>query len=187
MVQIQSQPLTLAEFLDLPESKPAVEYVDGKIVQKPMPKGKHSTIQTELSFTLNAILKRQKIAWAFTELRCTFGGRSIVPDIAVFTWDQIPCDENGEISDNFYLAPDWTIEILSPEQSRTKVIKNILSCLADRTEIGWLIDPQEQSIFVYQSQQSPEIFDQWESVLLLPSFAKQITLSLGDVLGWLIK
>jgi hypothetical protein len=53
--------------------------------------------------------------------------------------------------------------------------------------MGWLIDPQEQSIFVYQSQQSPEIFDQWESVLLLPSFAKQITLSLGDVLGWLIK
>lgn len=187
MVQIQSKDITLADFLALPERKPALEYVDGQIFEKVMPKGKHSTLQTELSFTLNSVLKQKKIAWAFTELRCSFGNRSIVPDIAVFTWEQIPCDENGEIADNFYLAPSWTIEILSPEQSRTKVIKNILYCLNDKTEMGWLIDPQEQSIFVYQPQRSPEIFDEWESVLLLPSFAKEIKLTLGEIFEWLIK
>lgn len=187
MVQLQSPNLTLTEFLRLPECKPAKEYIDGQIIQKPMPKGKHSTLQTELSFAINTILKREKIAWAFTELRCTFGNRSIVPDIAVFTWETIPCDQNGEIADNFYLAPNWTIEILSPEQNRTKVTKNILYCLTHQTEMGWLIDPQEQSIFVYQPGKSPEIFDERESVLLLPSFAKNIKLSLGDIFGWLIK
>lgn len=53
--------------------------------------------------------------------------------------------------------------------------------------MGWLIDPQEQSIFVYQPQRSPEIFDEGESLLLLPSFAKEIKLTVGEIFGWLIK
>jgi Uma2 family endonuclease len=41
MVQTPSRTLTLAEFLQLPETKPASEYIDGQIIQKPMPQGKH--------------------------------------------------------------------------------------------------------------------------------------------------
>ncbi len=41
MVQAQPKILTLEEFLKLPETKPAREYIDGKIIQKPMPQGKH--------------------------------------------------------------------------------------------------------------------------------------------------
>ena len=158
MVTISSTPITLKKFLALPETKPASEYIDGKIIQKPMPKGKHSTIQTELSTVINIALKPQKIARAFTELRCTFGGRSTVPDVAVFTWDRIPRDDNGEIADSFQAAPDWTIEILSPEQSHTKVTKNILHCLDHGTQLGWLIDPREQSILVYFPKQQPAFF-----------------------------
>jgi Uma2 family endonuclease len=34
--------ITLEEFLKLPETKPASEYIDGEIIQKPMPKTRHS-------------------------------------------------------------------------------------------------------------------------------------------------
>lgn len=37
MVQITTKPLTLAEFLQLPETEPASEYINGQIIQKPMP------------------------------------------------------------------------------------------------------------------------------------------------------
>ena len=135
-----SQKIPLEEFLALPETKPASEYIDGKIIQKPMPKGKHSTIQGELIIALNGVLKPQKVARAFPELRCTFGGRSTVPDVTVFTWDKIPRDDNGEIANSFEVAPDWTVEILSPEQSQTRVTRNILHCLDNGTKLGWLID-----------------------------------------------
>mgnify|MGYP002777021227 FL=1 len=128
MVQIPSKSLTLEEFLKLPETKPASEYIDGEIIQKPMPQGEHSAIQTELPAKVNAILRPQHIARAFTELRCTFGGRSTVPDVSVFTWDRIPRKENGGVANVFSIAPDWTIEILSPDQSQTKVTKNTLHC-----------------------------------------------------------
>jgi Uma2 family endonuclease len=187
MVQTSSKSITLEEFLKLPETKPASEYIDGEIIQKPMPQGKHSTIQTEFSTTVNVILKPQQVARAFSELRCTFGGRSIVPDVSVFTWQRIPRDQDGEVANIFPVAPDWTIEILSPDQSQTKVTKNILHCLNHGTQMGWLIDPDEQTVFVYLPKQQPEVFDQLEQLLPVPTFADGLKLSVGLVFGWLLE
>lgn len=112
MIQAPSKVITLAEFLQLLETKPASEYIDGQVIQKPMPQGKHSVIQGELVPASNGIVKPKRIAHAFPELRCTFGGRSTVPDVAVFRWNRIPRDENGEVANTFPAAPDWMVEIL---------------------------------------------------------------------------
>jgi len=186
MVRTPSKPLTLEEFLKLPETKPASEYIDGQIIQKPMPQGKHSTIQTELSTAINAVVKPQRIARAFSELRCTFGGRSTVPDVSVFIQDRIPRDRNGEIANVFQTAPDWTIEILSPDQSQTKVTKNILHCLKYETQMGWLIDPDEQTVFVYVEKQQTQVFDEPEALLPVPSFASELRLTVKELFGWLL-
>lgn len=185
MVQTPLKPISLDEFLALPETKPASEYINGKIIQKPMPQGKHSSIQTELSAIINFALKRQRVARAFSELRCTFGERSIIPDIVVFAWSNIVRDENGEIANAFRVAPDWTIEILSPDQSQTKVTKNILHCLDHGSEMGWLIDPDEKTILVYQPKQQPLIFDNLEQLIPTPAFAETLQLSVNDIFMWL--
>ncbi|MBE9126016.1 MULTISPECIES: Uma2 family endonuclease [unclassified Coleofasciculus] len=187
MVQTPSKLLTLDDFLKLPETKPASEYIKGQIIQKPMPQGKHSTIQTELSTAINAVVKPRKIARAFSELRCTFGGRSIVPDVSVFVWDRIPRDEKGEIANVFPFAPDWIIEILSPDQSQMKVTKKIIHSLNYETQAGWLIDPDEQTVLVYLPKQQPEILDEPEQQLSVPSFASELRLTVEELFGWLLE
>ena len=186
MVQALSKTLTLEEFLKQPETKPASEYIDGQIIQKPIPKGKHSRLQGEFVPAINGVVKPQKAACAFPELRCTFGGRSTVPDIAVFVWNRIPLDKTGEIANEFLLAPDWTIEILSPGQGHTKVTKNILHCLKHGTQMGWLIDPDEKAVFVYHSKQEIEIFDEPDELLPTPSFAQGLNLTVKDLFSWLL-
>ena len=185
MVQTPVKIMTLAEFLLLPETKPASEFIDGQIIQKPMPQGKHSLIQIELGANINTAFKPQRLVRAFTELRCSFGGRSIVPDVVVMTSGRIPRDENGDIANVFEIAPDWTIEILSPEQSHTKVTKNILHCLQNGIQMGWLIDPAEQSIFVYLADRTIQVFDESIDILPVPDFARDFQLTLGDLFGWL--
>ena len=185
MVQAPSRILTLAEFLTLPETKPASEYIDGQVIQKPMPQGKHSVIQGELVAVINRVVKAQRIARAFPELRCTFGERSTVPDIAVFVWSRIPRDENGEVANTFNAAPDWTVEILSPGQNQTKVTKNILYCLKHGTQVGWLIDPAEQTVFVYRSQQETAVFDEPEADLPTPAFASELQITIQMLFAWL--
>lgn len=190
MVPAESKTLTLEEFLKLPETKPASEYIDGQIIQKPMSQGKHSKIQGELVSAINLVVKKKKIACAscsiastrgtratafraFPELRCAFGDRSTIPDIAVFVWSRIPCDENGEIANTFSQAPDWTIEILSPAQSYTRVTKNILHCLKHGTQMGWLIDPEEKTVLVYRPKQEIELFDEPNTLLSVPPFVSE--------------
>lgn len=185
MVQTPPKFLTLAEFLTLPETKPASEYIDGQIIQKPMPQGEHSAIQTELAPAINQVVKAKQMARAFTELRCTFGERSTVPDIAVFLWHRIPRKENGTVANVFSVAPDWTIEIFSPAQSQTKVTKNILHCLTHGTQMGWLIDPSEKSVFVYCPDQPTTFYDEPSLRLPVPDFAQDFELTIADLFGWL--
>jgi Uma2 family endonuclease len=186
MVQIPAKSITLEEFLKLPETKPASEYIDGDIIQKAMPQGEHSVIQTELSPAINLVLKPKQIARAFCELRCTFGGRSIVPDISVFLWGRIPRQENGGVANVFSIAPDWTIEILSPNESQTKVTKNILHCLKHGTQMGWLIDPEEKSVFVYLPDRAIAFYDEPEIRLPVPEFAKDFNLTVEGLFSWLL-
>ncbi|MBD0344622.1 MAG: DUF29 family protein, partial [Coleofasciculus sp. Co-bin14] len=87
--------IVLEEFLKLSETKPASEYINGEIIQKPIPKGKHSRLQLRLCDAINDVAEPLHIASAFPELRCSFGIRSIVPDVAVFKWSRIPFDADG--------------------------------------------------------------------------------------------
>lgn len=185
MIQTPNKPLTLDEFLELPETKPAQEYINGQILQKPMPQGKHSRIQAESIITINAVSKPQKIAYAFPELRCTFGERSIVPDVVVLCWPRIPRDENGDIGNICLTYPDWTIEILSLNQNPIKVTGNILYCLNHGSELGWLIDPETQSILVFLPQEMPQLLEKPEDNLPVPEFLAELKLTVGDIFNWL--
>ncbi len=175
--------LTLEEFLKLPETKPTSEYINGEVIQKPMPKGRHSRLQGKLCTIINQVTEEQKIAYAFPELRCSFGDRSIVPDVAIFQWSQIPFTKEGEVPDNFERPPDWVIEILSPEQKANKVIGNILHCLAHGCQLGWFVDPDDLSILVFLPDQLPVLL---QGKVALPVLSPiELELTVAQVFDWL--
>lgn len=178
-----AQNLSLEEFLKLPETKPASLYINGEISQKPMPKGRHSRLQGKLCAAVNQVTEERRIAYAFPELRCSFGQRSIVPDVAVFQWHRIPFTVDDQVPDNFELPPDWTIEILSPEQKANKVIGNILYCLEQGSRLGWLVDPDDLSILVFLPKQQPVLLQGQDSLPVLPEI--ELALTVDHVFGWL--
>jgi Uma2 family endonuclease len=181
---LQAPPIDLAAFLHLTETKPASEFIDGQVIQKPMPQGEHSRLQQKLITAINAVTEDDRQALALPELRCTFGDKSLVPDIAVFEWGRIPISPAGGIANRFAIAPDWAIEILSPDQSSTRVTANLVHCLEHGTQLGWLIDPAEQLVLVYPPGQQVLVISQ-AAVLPVPEFATGLRLSVEQVFGWL--
>lgn len=177
--------ISLDDFLLLLETEPESEYFDCEIIQKPMPKGKHSAIQGEFTAFINSALRAKRMARAFPELRCTFGGMSIVPDISVFRWENIMRDPDGKIANIFNIPPDWMIEILSPDQRQSKLIKKVLFALGHGTEMAWLVDPDEELIFIYRPNQALQMCDRPEHVLPSPSFAIDLQLTVATIFGWL--
>lgn len=178
------QRLTLEQFLRLPyiEESPAWEFVQGEISQKPMPGGKHSRIQSRLVSVINSAVDSPYEA--LTELRCTIGGRSIVPDIAVLELSQIPADQNGEIiSTGINVAPAWIIKILSPQRSQMKVTRKILHSLRHGGQLGWLIDPEERVVLVYRPDRLPEEWTENTELPVLPGLS--LSLSVAQLFSWL--
>ncbi|UKO99408.1 Uma2 family endonuclease [Nostoc sp. UHCC 0870] len=175
--------ITLEAFLQLPETKPASEYIDGKITQKPMPQGEHSRLQGKLVSTINGVAEPQKTALAFPELRCIFGGVTIVPDIAVFRWERIPREPSGRIANRFETYPDWVIEILSPDQTQAKVLRKLLHCSQNGTELGWLIFPEDASILTILPNQRVEMLTGTDTLPILSNI--DLSLTVEQVFSWL--
>jgi Uma2 family endonuclease len=182
MVSTTTKPASLESFLSQPETKPASEFINEKTTQKPMPQGKHSRLQVKLSTSINQVVEISKIAYAFSELRCTFGGASIVPDISVFRWERIPRDEFGQVANRFQIYPDWAIEILSPDQRQNKVLANLLHCIENGTELGWLLNPEDESVLVV-SDRSIQIFKGADQLPVLNGINLELTAE--QIFGWL--
>ena len=184
MVQTSVQPLTLDAFLALPETQPASEFINQQVIQKPMPQGEHSILQGELVNTINAAGKPNRLAYAFPELRCVFGGAAIVPDVAVFRWQRIPKTASGRIANRFETFPDWAIEILSPEQAQTRPLEKLLHCIEQGSELGWLLDPAADSVLVISSESRIRLYRGQAPLPTLPNLTLEI--SAEKIFGWLL-
>ncbi|MEO0377495.1 MAG: Uma2 family endonuclease [Cyanobacteria bacterium P01_A01_bin.17] len=183
MVQASAPPLTLATFLQQPETQPASEYINHQVIQKPMPQGEHSLLQVGLCKAIDQVAEPQRIAKAFSELRCVFGGAAIVPDVSVFLWGRMPRSPSGRIANRFEVYPDWAIEILSPDQAQTRPLEKLLHCADHGTKLGWLIDPEAESILTLSAESQIKLFRGTQGLPVLADI--DLKLSADDVFGWL--
>jgi Uma2 family endonuclease len=152
----------LEAFLSQPdiEASPAWELINGRAQQKPMPTLFHSRLQRNL---VNAINARTADFEAIQELRCIVPPLSPVPDIVVVANHRLP-DGDQPLQG----APDWLIEIRSTNQSTLDLQNKILHCLANGSQLAWLIDLQQQRVWVWQGPELPIIYRDEE---MLPTLA----------------
>jgi Uma2 family endonuclease len=176
--------MTLEEFLKLPEDKPYLEYIDGRIEVRVSPQFKHSLITLRLMERLNRWGEPARLGLALPELRCTFGGRSIIPDIVYLLMEHIETDASGEPLNEIRRPPDIHVEIISPDQRIKKARNKLAHSIAQGCPIGWLIHPDRKTIEVFRAGQpagplAPESVLEGEPVL--PGFRLPVT----EVFGWL--
>ena len=156
---IPRKQLTLEEFLKLPEEEPPLEYEDGRITRKVLPKGKHSRLQLRLVDLVNRATVPANLACAFVELRRAFGGRSPVPDVSIYRWERIPLDADGEVANDFSEPPDVVAEIVSPDQSVMSLVRRCLWYVAHGVKVALPIDPSDKGVLVFRPGQIPESLD----------------------------
>ena len=150
---ITQRRMTLAEFLDLAEEEPALEYFGGRVTQKVSPKIRHGALQAAGVGFVNAFAVPRKLARAFPETRTTYGGTSTVPDVVVFRWDRIPEDEHGELPEEVFTHPDIAIEIISPGQSLRSLSARCRWYVDNGVSLALLVEPRGRFIRVFRHGQ----------------------------------
>jgi Uma2 family endonuclease len=148
--------LSLDEFLRLPEREPPLEYEDGEVTQKVSPKHRHSRIQTRLAVRIESLPESTDVI-ASVELRVTFGGRSVVPDVSVFRRGRVPVDAAGEVENDVPVPPDVVFEVVSPKQSLVRLFRRCIWYVNNGVGAAVLIDDQDRSILLFRSGAEPRV------------------------------
>jgi Uma2 family endonuclease len=179
--------ITLDEFLRLPEidERPYLEYIDGRIEAKVSPQKKHGILEKRLINHIDAYAEPRQLGQTFPELRCTFAGRSIIPDVVFLLDDHIETDKEGEVLDPTLWPPDIHVEIVSPDQSLRKCREKLAFSTANGCPLGWLIDPGRRTVSVYRLGQCVErlpVDGELKGAPVLPAYR----LPVAELFGWLI-
>ncbi len=178
--------LTVEQFRRLPGTKPALEFVGGRVIQKMSPKTTHSVIQFRLGLRLHEHVKPNNLGELFPELRCTFGGESIVPDIAFFRSDRVPVDDRGHYIDDVTYAPDLSIEILSRGQTIREMSKKLTRAVRKGVRLAWLIQPRRERAFVFQADTPIQVLERG-AVLSGGEVVPGFSLPLDEIFSWLVR
>lgn len=146
----RTRPMTLDEFLALPETEPATELIDGYPCQKPVGKLRHSRAQTNLLLLL-ARSPATSAGRPLVELGVRRGRANLrVPDVSYY----LPGNEPGAIADYPERAPDLAIEVRS-EGQLIRILEERLAFLREQgTACTLLVDPEARTVYVTDAARS---------------------------------
>jgi Uma2 family endonuclease len=127
--------------------KPACDYVDGVLRQKPLPTWKHGLLQGHLMQLINVGFPDFEAASEVTvRLR---PGKYFVPDVIV--------QQLGRIQDPYPTEPvHFCIEILSPDDRMSEVLGKSEEYHAWGVETAWIADPDNERAWEYRAGQRPK-------------------------------
>src|SRR5207302_364358 len=93
---ISNWPLTLEQFLALPDAEPHLEMgQNGEITQKVSPTTEHAALQRELAARLEAHARAHRQGHAFSEQRVVLSRVARVPDVSFYRQQRLPLDASG--------------------------------------------------------------------------------------------
>jgi Uma2 family endonuclease len=83
-----------------------------------------------------------------------WAGRTRAPDVGFYSWDRLP---GGKVPEAPLptLAPDLAVEVLSESNTRAEMRLKRQDYFAVGTRLVWEIDPEERTVAVYTSVESP--------------------------------
>ena len=148
-----SRLMTLDEFLELPETKPYTELINGELCQKPVGKNRHSAAQTNL-----LILLARHAATAQGKPRTELGfrfprtsrGNLRVPDVSYYLPGYVP-DLDEDYPER---APDLGAEVRSKGQSIVSQRERLAFLRSQGTRCTLLIDPEAQTVEVHDGERT---------------------------------
>lgn len=157
--------MTEAEYLALPEEKPYLEYVDGLVLQKPMPNADHRRLVNYVSIELG-LYARGTHGDAGPEGRIRLGEvpNYRIPDAAYWA----PGQPSGDDS-----IPTFAVEVRSPDQTMDELRAKCRFYRRNGVGACWLIDPESRSVELFEGDADgkPLGLDAELTSVLLPGFS----------------
>jgi Uma2 family endonuclease len=137
--------------IEIPEVKPALELIDGRLVQKVSPRRAHAQLQGRWLLALQAWAGERGDAlpeWRFSFAPPGSDWSSLVPDVGYVRRERLDAMPAAEAEEPQF-APDVAIEIISPSDRREDIAWKIAAYLAGGTALVATVDARSQQVFAH--------------------------------------
>ncbi|MEA2784380.1 MAG: hypothetical protein QOF71_484 [Candidatus Eremiobacteraeota bacterium] len=163
--------------MEIPETQPATELVDGRLVQKLSPKWRHQELELRWTHALRAW--GGEGARAIHEWRHEFRApghsfASLVPDVAYLSRES--SDALGPAASEAPMrAPEVAVEILSAGESERYLAWKVAAYLAAGTLVVFVVDPPKRTVIAH-SRDKVQRFGPGDTVrhVTMPGFSYAI-------------
>lgn len=150
MATALTAPLTLEEFLALPDDGNKYEISEGELILVPPVKLKHSRIVRKVFKEIEASLDKSRAGEAYAEageILSRIPATMRIPDISLVSNQRI----NATAEDGYLEgAPELAVEVVSPSQSATKLNVKIRQLLQTGAKQVWVLYPETKTIHVHR-------------------------------------
>jgi Uma2 family endonuclease len=138
-----------------PQTKPASEWIAGRVVQKVSPTQRHASAQARIAAAFMAWADATGIGRVGTEWEFRIAppgevARSLVPDVAFLSYAKVGFDHD-EAAQMPAIAPNVAVEVLSPHDRRRNVDEKIRVYLACGTGLVAVADPERRNLTLHDS------------------------------------
>lgn len=179
-VPTEGEVLSLEEFERLPEEEGKGELVRGRVVREPPAGMEHGRIAARLAALLQRFVREKKLGEIFgaeTGFVLDEDPPTVrAPDVAFVARGRLP---EGDLPTGFgRLAPDLTVEIVSPSNTAAEIRAKVLDYLDAGTRAVWVVDPATRTVEVCRSREEIRILreaDDLEGGDVLPGFRIEVS------------
>jgi Uma2 family endonuclease len=147
-----------------------LERIDGREIQKPLPKKLHFLIERYLVIVLSRDLSRRYVAGP--ELNVLCGEDRLVPDVSVV--ERNARYENGDLAD----PPQIAVEILSPGQTVGQLFDKADRLVRAGAPVSWVIWPERRQAWMYSAH---EMIEAKESLAASLSDGSRVEVNLAEM------
>lgn len=170
--------LTAEEFGRLPDPPDGSkqELVKGVIVTMPPPKAIHGIVQAEIAALLRDVIRPKRLGWIVTESGAVLDRDPDTvrgPDVAFYSIARQPTVPD----DYFEVAPDLVVEVLSPDDRRSRVRAKIREYIDAGVRLVWLVDPESRTVLEYRGSLRGTEYDEADTLTgadVLPEFSCRV-------------
>jgi Uma2 family endonuclease len=183
MPAVAERLMSAEEFAALPNPPDGSrqELVKGVIQTMPPVQGRHGYVAAKITRKVGNFVDDNRLGWVVVESGVilerdpdTVRG----PDVSFYSIDRHP-----EPPDRYFeIPPDLAVEVLSPDDRRSKVREKIREYVSKGVKVVWLVDPEQKIVTVYTGSLRGVEYDETDSPDggdVLPGF----TCKVGDFFG----
>jgi Uma2 family endonuclease len=176
MTTVAHKLITAEEFMKMPEPADGSRQglVEGVIVTLPPPKGKHGVCCSRVGRRVGNFVEANRLGHVtsndagFVSARDPDTVRG--PDVGYWSKERV-----AEVPDGYFqVAPDLAVEVVSPDDSHTRLQNKVRHYLKVGVRMVWLVDPELRIVTIYRTPNEARTLEEKDTLSgddVLPGFS----------------